>query len=126
MSVTNATASASELQMDFMKLLVTQLQNQNPLEPMDNQDMATQLAQFSQLQQLESMNSSFGHVLKAVQQEYAASLVGKNISFVVTADDGTLEARTGEVGEVILDGGEVTLVVEGDRIALTEVIAIRD
>ena len=126
MSVIGATASASELQMDFMKLLVTQLQNQNPLEPMDNQDMAAQLAQFSQLQQLENMNSSFGQVLRAVEKEYASSLIGKDVSFVVTASDGTVAAGAGRVEEMLVDGDDVTLVVAGRRVALADVFSIRD
>ena len=126
MSVIGATASAGELQMDFMQLLVAQLQNQNPLEPMDNQDMAAQLAQFSQLQQLENMNGSFGQVLKAVEKEYASSLIGKDVSFVVTADDGTVTAGTGRVDEVLVDGDDVTVVVAGRRVALADVFSIRD
>ena len=126
MSQTNAVSSASELQMDFMKLLVTQLQNQNPLEPMDNQDMAAQLAQFSQLQQLENMNSSFGQVLKAVQTDYAGSLMGKDVSFVETASDGTLETRTGRVEEVVLGGDDITLLVGNYQVRLADVLSIRD
>ena len=56
MSPISELSSASKIQMDYMNLLITQLQNQNPLEPLDNNQMATQLAQLSQLQQLESMN----------------------------------------------------------------------
>ena len=40
--------SATTQTMDYMTLLITELQNQNPLEPLDNQQMAQQLAQFSQ------------------------------------------------------------------------------
>jgi flagellar hook assembly protein FlgD len=77
MSTPSVTATASDIQMDYMKLLVTQLQNQNPLEPLDNNEMASQLAQFSQLQQLENMNSSFVQVLAAAERSYANSLIGK-------------------------------------------------
>ena len=73
--------SASDLQMDYMNLLVTQLQYQNPLEPMDNNQMATQLAQFSQLQQLESVNTNFSEALATANRSYANSLIGKTISF---------------------------------------------
>jgi len=62
MSAISSTPSATDLQTDYMKLLVTQLQNQNPLEPLDNKDMSAQLAQFSQLQQTENLNTSFGNV----------------------------------------------------------------
>ena len=79
--VTSAASQASDLQMDFMNLLVTQLKNQDPMEPMDSQDMAAQLAQFTQLQQLEEMNSSFGQVLELAEQNYASSLIGKRHLF---------------------------------------------
>ena len=55
-------ASSSDIQLDYMKLLVTQLRNQNPLEPMDSNDMASQLAQFSQLQQLELANGNLSSI----------------------------------------------------------------
>ena len=79
MDSSSAINSASNIQMDYMKLLITQLQNQNPLEPMDNNQMASQLAQFSQLQQLESMNSNFANVLSSTERNYANSLIGKEI-----------------------------------------------
>ena len=82
MDSSSAINSASDIQMNYMKLLITQLQNQNPLEPMDNNDMASQLAQFSQLQQLETMNSSFADVLSATEQNYANSLIGKDIRII--------------------------------------------
>ncbi len=95
---TSAIASASSIQMDYMKLLVTQLQNQNPLEPLDNSEMASQLAQFSQLQQLESMNSSFAEALAVAERNltlanrgYANSLLSKKVTFY------SLEESTGEL-----------------------------
>ena len=97
--------SASQIQMDYMKLLISQLQNQNPLEPMDNNQMASQLAQFSQLSQLESanstlssMNTSFQTVLQATNRNYANSLIGKTVTFF-TEDE--------ETGETIRTEGKV-------------------
>jgi flagellar basal-body rod modification protein FlgD len=78
---TSEITSASSIQLDYMKLLVTQLQNQNPLEPMDNDQMAAQLTQFSQLQQLESMSSKFADVLKTTNRTYANSLLDKKVTF---------------------------------------------
>ncbi len=55
--------SANKIQMDYMKLLVTQMQNQNPLEPMNNDQMTSQLTQISQLEQMESQTASFAKVM---------------------------------------------------------------
>ena len=97
-------SSASQIQMDYMKLLVSQLQNQNPLEPMDNNQMASQLAQFSQLNQLEGMNSSFSEVLSTTNRNYANSLLGKNVTFYLENEiSGELETKSGSVDSVFYD-----------------------
>jgi flagellar hook assembly protein FlgD len=96
--------SASDIQMDYMKLLVTQLQNQNPLEPLDNNEMASQLAQFSQLQQLESMSLSFADVLITINRSYANSLLGKNVTFYARDETtGELNKKVGTVDSVFND-----------------------
>lgn len=97
-------SSSSQIQTDYMKLLVTQLQNQNPLEPMDNNQMASQLAQFSQLSQLEDMNSSFADVLSTTDRNYANSLLEKNITFYLENETtGELETKSGTVNSVFYD-----------------------
>jgi len=119
--------TASKIQMDYMKLLVTQLQNQNPLEPLDNNEMASQLAQFSQLEQLESMNSNFAQVLSTTERNYASSLIGKEISFASETDEGTTVVKSGEVEQVINEiDGEIMLVVGGELIALEDVVSIKN
>jgi len=127
MSSVATTASASDIQMDYMKLLITQLQNQNPLEPLDNKDMAAQMAQFSQLQQMENLNSSFGKVLQSVQRSYASSLIGKEVSFEAIAEDGSVEGLTGAVEEVTIgEDGDIILTVGDQKVELTDVVSIRD
>ena len=103
---TSTITSASDIQMDYMQLLIAQLQNQNPLEPLDNNEMASQLAQFSQLAQLESMNTSFADVLIAANRTYANSLLGKNVTFYATNQiSGALEEKVGIVDSVFNDPG---------------------
>ncbi len=127
MSAISSTPSATDLQTDYMKLLVTQLQNQNPLEPLDNKDMSAQLAQFSQLQQTENLNTSFSKVLESVQRSYASSLIGKEVSFKVQGADGTLQTQTGEVDEVVIGAdGTLLLMVDDRQIKLADVTSIRD
>ena len=48
-------ASSGTIQADYMKILIEQLRHQNPLEPMNNNEMASQLAMFSQLQQVSTV-----------------------------------------------------------------------
>ena len=119
--------SVSSAQMDYMNLLVTQLQNQNPLEPMDNNEMASQLAQFSQLQQLESMNSSFAKVLAGADRTYANSLIGKEISFASEDETGTRDITSGIVEEVINNvDGEIIMVTADHAVALEGVISVKN
>jgi flagellar basal-body rod modification protein FlgD len=119
--------SASSIQMDYMKLLVAQLQNQNPLEPLDNNEMASQLAQFSQLQQLESMNSTFAQVLDIANQTYANSLIGKEVSFISETDEGASDITSGTVEQVYNSAdGEISLVVGDYILGLEDVIAVKN
>ena len=127
MDSSSAINTASNIQMDYMKLLVTQLQNQNPLEPMDNDQMASQLAQFSQLQQLESMNSNFASVLSSTERNYANSLIGREISFASENESGTMDVTSGNVEEVINNVDGKIILVTGDHVvALEGVISVKN
>jgi flagellar basal-body rod modification protein FlgD len=121
--------STSEIQMDYMMLLVEQLKNQNPLEPLDSNDMSSQLAQFSQLQQLElantnlgSLSTSFESVLAATNRSYANTLIGRTVTFFAEDEEtGELTQMKGTVDSVFndADSGEVLLGVsvgEGDEV----------
>ena len=119
--------SASNIQMDYMNLLITQLQNQNPLEPLDNNEMAAQLAQFSQLQQLESMNTSFSDVLATTELSYANSLLGKEIAFMAPNETGATDATSGVVEHVYNNiDGEILLGVGTHTLALQDVISVNN
>ena len=123
---TSSITNASDLQMDYMTLLVAQLQNQNPLEPMDNDQMAMQLAQYSQLQQLESMNSNFASVLESTQMDYASSLLGKTVSYYTTDTDGSVVSQEGTVEEVGTDSdGNVILNVNDLAVGLGDIVSIK-
>jgi len=110
---TSSVTSASDLQIDYMTLLIAQLENQNPLDPLDNSDMASQLAMYSELSLVEGISDNFDTSLLLAQRNYATSLVGKTVTFYVEADDGTYSTETGTVDSVYYDieTGESDLVV---------------
>ncbi len=95
MAVESAGATASELKLDYLNLLVTQMKTQNPLEPMDNADMTSQLAMLSQLEQTENMNGQMGTLNESIEKlnsnfmgamllseyQYAKDLIGKSVDF---------------------------------------------
>ncbi|MBI2399506.1 MAG: flagellar biosynthesis protein FlgD [Deltaproteobacteria bacterium] len=65
----------------FLKLLVTQLENQDPLNPTDNTEFVAQLAQFSSLEGIQNLNTSLGDMkgsMNALQEFGSTSLIGKN------------------------------------------------
>lgn len=123
----SATSTASNIQTDYMKLLITQLQNQNPLEPLDNNEMASQLAQFSQLQQLESMNESFAKVLATTELTYANSLLGKQVTFMPKTETGSTDITSGIVEQVYNNvDGEIFLRVGNLTLGLKDVISVKN
>ena len=68
---------------DFLRLLVTQLQAQDPLNPMDSTGFTAQLAQFSSLEQLQNINSNLGSIGSSqavLTNSQAVGFIGKNIT----------------------------------------------
>lgn len=89
-------------QSEFLKLMVTQLNNQDPLKPMENGEFYTQIAQFSTVAGIQDLQSSFQQVASAMysgQALQASALVGRNVLV------GTQEA-------VLSAGGAVAGVLE--------------
>lgn len=118
--------SASSIQADYLLLLVEQLKNQDPLDPVNNNEMAQQLAQFSQLQRLESMDSSFAKVLSTTELMYANSLIGKQVTFIEQDEAGNSAAYIGTVEQVYKDdSGKAMLKVGNYAIGLDDVIAVK-
>ncbi|MBE0535206.1 MAG: hypothetical protein IH624_06005 [Phycisphaerae bacterium] len=118
--------SSSKQKIDFLNLMVAELQNQNPLEPMDNQQMAAQLAQFTQLELTENMNTSiqsmnesmaklnmsFQGAMLVAEFDYAKSLLGKNVTFYSNEHE---QSVTGKVTKVSIDhkSGKAMLNIDG-------------
>ncbi|WP_408097886.1 flagellar hook assembly protein FlgD [Peredibacter sp. HCB2-198] len=98
---------------EFMKLLTFQLQNQDPMNPMDQSKFTGELAQFSQLEQLTNLNKKFdeGNKNQGIQDKfYAASFIGKK---VVTNGSSINLKNSGDPGDVLfkLDGDSAKVMV---------------
>jgi flagellar basal-body rod modification protein FlgD len=121
---TSATASSSSTlgQTDFLKLLMAQMTNQNPLDPVSGTEFVTQLSQFSALQGIQQMNASFANLLTLQSLTEGANLLGKKISFQQT---GSNAIATGTVQSVSLQGGTLQLVVGGKTVAASQVLGIQ-
>lgn len=105
----------------FMKLFVTQLKNQDPMEPMDNYEFTSQLAQMGQLEQTTNMVSMFEKTLRLQEFGYAKTLIGTTITY---QPDGSGTAKSGVVTGARVADGEVKLVVGNELVALTSVTGI--
>lgn len=93
---------------DFLKLLTTQLSNQDPLKPMDDTQFIAQMAQFSSLQQASTLTKDF-EAFSSGQQIFAAqNLIGKTVSLT---SDGTV--TSGPVTEVEIKSGAAKIIVNG-------------
>lgn len=110
-----ATGSAGSSTLDysaFLKLLVAQMQNQDPLEPMKSSDYVAQLATFSHVEKSVEMNSRMADLLATVQLQQAASLVGQTVTSADGTVSGTVASATvgdGHVVAILADGREIVV-----------------
>jgi len=94
---------------DFLNLLVIQLKNQNPLDPMDPEDFAAQLAQFSSLEQLIGINTALKDsqnsdilLTQSINNSLTAALIGKGVKIV----GDKVQHISGETEEIEFDLAE--------------------
>jgi len=97
--------TSGELGLDqFLSIMTTQLQHQDPLEPMDNGDFLGQIAQFGTVTGIENLNQSFDTFTGAMtsgQALQASSIVGKTV--LAPANSAYLEAGSNVRGQISLD-----------------------
>ena len=83
---------------EFLKLLLTQLANQDPTAPVEDREFIAQLAQFSSLEQMTNMASDFSRLARMVQTSEAASALGRSVE-ILDGDrviQGTIQAVSRE------------------------------
>ncbi|MCG0274585.1 MAG: flagellar hook capping protein [Thermosediminibacteraceae bacterium] len=115
-SNTNSTVKKSALSKDdFLKLLITELKHQNPLEPLESKEYVAQLATFSTLEQLQNLN----YQISAMS---ATSLIGR----IAIANDKE-GIVSGVIKGVAFNRGELNLIIGDEErlVSLKDVCEIR-
>jgi flagellar basal-body rod modification protein FlgD len=95
---------------DFLKLLVGQLKNQDPLNPVGDQEFMAQMAAFSTLEQVTNLASSSERLNETVASNQSIALIGHQVTY--TKADGT--SAEGEVEKVDFSGDAFTLTIGGE------------
>lgn len=119
--MTTSTFTAASGRNEFLQLLVTQLQNQDPLEPVGQTEFLQQLAQFSTLEGIERLNASFADLLRAHELSEGLALVGRRVRF--TSGEGEF-VQEGRVEEATVQNGRVLLRIGDQEIARENVRSV--
>lgn len=100
---------------DFLKMLVTQLQHQDPLQPMEDKEFIAQMAQFSSLEQMQNMNT-------ATLTTQATGMIGKRVYWQDDAGKGWY----GKVDAVRIVDGTPKVVVGTTLLELSKITQIQN
>jgi flagellar basal-body rod modification protein FlgD len=112
-------------QEDFLKILLTQLNFQDPLKPLDNQEFLAQMAQFSSLEQTRQLNDRIDTLLTIQSSSQSIGLLGKTVD--ISTASGSV---TGQVTTLTFRDGQPSMTVKvGDQflndISLSQITLIR-
>lgn len=105
---------------DFLKLLVAQLRNQDPLKPMEDREFIAQMAQLNTVEQIMAMNENLSQFMSFDIMAQASSLIGK----VVEASPAGRASIVGPVQEVRLGRGKPVLIVDGQEVGMGDITRI--
>src|SRR5699024_6949942 len=99
---------------EFLKILITQLQHQDPLSPVEDREFVAQLAQFSSLEQMQNMSHDF-NMMRGI------NLIGREVYAEVYNANGQLMAVAGEVDATTFVNGKLYLTVDGVDLTLDDI-----
>ncbi|MDR4886495.1 flagellar hook assembly protein FlgD [Fredinandcohnia sp. QZ13] len=118
---------------DFLKILMTQLQNQDPMNPMEDKDFIAQMATFTSLEQMTNMNSTLEKFVNGNQGEQLlkySNMIGKEVeySFKTEDEDGKEIIKNGQgiVTSVSQKSGYIELELkDGTKIYSDEILKVK-
>jgi len=120
-SVSPISDRMNELTMgDFIKMMVAELENQDPMEPMSNTEMLQQIGQIRSITSNDRLTSSIESLTLGQALSTASGLIGKKVTGVNTLN----ESVTGKVDKVTIEGGEAKLFVGSSIINVGNVTSI--
>ncbi len=105
----------------FLKLLITELKNQDPLNPMDDKDTIAQLAQFSSLEQMQSINTNLQSSSQNSSLLNSAAMIGRTVSAM---DTSTGLSFSEKVDSLWFDSGKIILHTANHEIPLENIIGL--
>jgi flagellar basal-body rod modification protein FlgD len=105
---------------DFMKMLIAELQNQDPTQPMSNQDLLTQLSTMSQLQSTQDLDTALQSNTNNQQLSTASSFIGKAIQ----GTDSSSNPVTGVAQQAVLQNGTAFVAVGNTLVPLANITAV--
>lgn len=107
---------------DFLKILLTQLQNQDPTQPLEDKEFISQMATFSSLEQMSNMAGEMKQLRQSLG--FASGLIGKQISYTATDENGEVQSHSGVVESITLKSGGQYAKVDGVDVALDKITEI--
>jgi len=82
---------------DFLKLLIVQLENQDPTSPLEDKEFISQMAQFSSLEQMTEMNKTLSNLIMNYKLSLASSLLGKEVEVLDRVKGDTISGVVSEI-----------------------------
>lgn len=105
---------------DFLGLMISELQNQDPLDPMDNSQMLQQISQIREIGATSELTETLASVLRGQNLASASSLMEKDVKALT--DDGRMVS--GRVTRVSLDADDVRLHIGAESVAMNNISEI--
>lgn len=103
---------------DFLRLLVTQLANQDPTNPMEDREFIAQMAQFSSLEQMSNVANEIRGLRRMLS--LSSDLIGTTVEW----HDGEDSLRSGVVDAIVLRDGEPLIVIGDEEITYDQIVRI--
>ena len=112
---------------EFLKLLITELQHQDPTNPMEDREFIAQMAQFSSLEQMLNFNSNMEKLLERVSFQSSFNLLGLNVDIQSQGNfdnDGNQLFINGTVEAVSKQGEEIFVRVNGEDYLASDIVKV--